>query len=95
MGNYNWIMGYLIIKYRINITVYALHSYSNTASIIGCNVRGKYTKRRGQKKRISSIYAFNFETKSILSDKAWVDLESLSIFFLFFLGFSYETTEKL
>ena len=47
-----------------------------------------------KKRRISSIYALNFETKSILSDRAWVDLESLSIFFCVFLCFGYKITEK-
>ena len=62
--------------------------------IIECDVSRKYTKGRGQKRRISSIYALNFETKSILSDRAWVDLESLGIFFCVFLCFGYKITEK-
>ena len=36
----------------------------------------------------------NFETKSILSDRARVNLESSSIFFCVFLGFGYKITEK-
>ena len=45
-------------------------------------------------RRISSIYTFNFETKSILSDRAWVNLESSGIFFCVFLGFGYKITDK-
>ena len=38
--------------------------------IVECDVRGKYTKRRVKERLISSIYTLNFETKSILSDRA-------------------------
>ena len=44
--------------------------------------------------RISSIYTLNFETKSMLSDRAWVNLESSGIFSVFFLVFGYKITDK-
>ena len=40
------------------------------------------------------MYTLNFETKSILSDRAWVNLESSGIFFCVFLGFGYKITDK-
>ena len=53
------------------------------------------TAKGGVKERlISSIYTLNFETKSILSDRAWVNLESSGIFFCVFLGFGYKITDK-
>ena len=47
-----------------------------------------------KERRISSIYALIFETKSILSDRACVDLESLSILICVFLCFGYKITKK-
>ena len=47
-----------------------------------------------KERRISSIYTLNFETKSILSDRAWINLESSGIFFCVFLGFGYKITDK-
>ena len=47
-----------------------------------------------KERRISSIFTLNFETKSILSDRAWVNLESPGIFFGVFLGFGYKITDK-
>ena len=53
------------------------------------------TQKVGVKeRRISSIYTLNFETKNLLSDRAWVDLESSSIFFCVFLCFGYRITEN-
>ena len=53
------------------------------------------TAKGGVKERqISSVYTLNFETKSILSDRAWVNLESSGIFFCVFLGFGYKITGK-
>ena len=40
------------------------------------------------------MYTLNFETKSILSDRAWLNLESSSIFSSVFLGSGYKITEK-
>ena len=47
-----------------------------------------------KERRTSPIYTLNFETKSILSDRAWVNLESSGIFFCVFLGFGYKITDK-
>ena len=62
--------------------------------IIEYDVSGSTPKGGVKEHRISSIYALNFEAKSILSDRAWVNLESLSIFFCVFLCFGYKITEK-
>ena len=47
-----------------------------------------------KERRISSIYTLNFETKSVLSDRALVNLESSGIFFCVFLGFGYKIIDK-
>ena len=62
--------------------------------IIWCDVSGSTPKEGVKERRISSIYALNFKTKSIPSDRAWVDLESSSIFFCVFLCFGYKITGK-
>ena len=51
-------------------------------------------KGRLKESRISSIYTLNFETKSTLSDRAWVNLGSSSIFPRVFLVFGYKIIEK-
>ena len=84
-------MGFLIIKYSTNAAVYATHR--NTASDNRCDVSRNTVKGGVKERRISSIYALNFGTKSILSDRAW-NLESSGIYFCVFLGFAYKITDK-
>ena len=62
-----------------------LYAHRNTASDrVRCE--RKVQQKEGVKERlISSIYTLNFETKSILSDRPWVNLESSGIFSVFFL----------
>ena len=70
---------------------FMLYAHRNTASDNKSAMWAESTAKGGVKeRRISSIYTLNFETKSILSDRAWVNLESSGIFFCIFLGFYYK-----
>ena len=62
--------------------------------MIWCDVSGKYTKERGQRTPDFHDLYFEFREKCILSDKAWVDLESSEYFFCVFLCFGYKITEN-
>ena len=66
-----------------------LYAPSNTASDNKVRYERKVHQEEGslavKERQISSIYTFNLETKSLLSDRAWVNIEPASLFSVFFL----------
>ena len=64
-------MGYPIIVYRINVTVYTLRSYSNSTSGNIPVCEWKVHQKEGSKNSgFPQFIYFEFEDKSILSDRA-------------------------
>ena len=71
-----------------------LYAHRNIASDNRVRCERKAQQKEGSQNAGFPQFILWISTKCILSDKAWVNLESSGIFFWFFLGFGYKITEK-